>query len=98
MIAAQEQQFDAAILDVNLDGATVYRLAHLLAERDIPFAFVTGYDPATIDAKFHGVPVLQKPVGRDTLNELLVQIGPHLESHGPARDAAAYGLRRRSVG
>jgi PAS domain S-box-containing protein len=99
MIAAHEQQFDAAILDINLDGATVYRLAHLLAERDIPFAFVTGYEPATIDARFHGVPVLQKPVGRDTLSELLVQIGPHLASHGPgiSRAEAAYGLQRTSV-
>ena len=99
MVAAKEDDFDLAILDVNLDGGTVYPLAHLLAERDVPFAFVTGYEPSMIDAKFKSVPVLQKPVERQTLSELLAHVGADIESQPPGapRAPASYDLRR-SVG
>jgi CheY-like chemotaxis protein len=98
MVAAQRDNFfDAAILDVNLDGGTVYPLAHLLAERAVPFAFVTGYEPSTIDARFRSVPVLQKPVERQSLGELLELVGPHAEEPqgaGVPRVAVAYDLQR----
>jgi len=99
MIAARAEDFDAAILDVNLDGGTVYPLATLLIERDVPFAFVTGYEPSTIDPRFRGVPVLQKPVERQTLSELLAHVGPNTETRGAgtSRVATAFGLER-SVG
>jgi len=99
MVAARGGDFDAAILDVNLDGGTVYPLAHFLSEHDVPFAFVTGYEPSTIDSRFRGVPVLQKPVERQTLSELLAHIGRHAELRGlgVSRVATAYDLQR-SVG
>jgi two-component sensor histidine kinase/DNA-binding response OmpR family regulator len=75
MVAAKSEAFDAAILDVNLDGGTVYPLADMLAKGAIPFAFVTGYEPSTIDAAFRSVPVLQKPVERQGLSELLAFVG-----------------------
>ncbi len=41
-IAASED-FDAAVLDVNLGGQTVYPVAEVLGTRNVPFAFLTGY-------------------------------------------------------
>jgi PAS domain S-box-containing protein len=69
--AAGAQEFDGAILDVNLDGDLVYQLCDLLAQQSVPFIFVTGYDHETVDSRFGHVPVLQKPVARETLEALM---------------------------
>lgn len=61
----------AAILDVNLRGELIYALADEIAGRGIPFVFVTGYGPESIDARFADVPVLQKPVDRALLEQVL---------------------------
>ena len=63
---------DAAILDINLGGELVYPLAEKLIEAKVPFIFVTGYGPESIDSRFAGVPVLQKPVERDALERMFV--------------------------
>ncbi|TPK76104.1 response regulator [Mesorhizobium sp. B2-4-12] len=56
------EEFDAALLDVQLSGEVSYGLADTLREKVIPFAFVTGYSPSEMPARFAGVQVLQKPV------------------------------------
>ena len=61
-LAARAGEFEAAVLDVNLGGELVYPVADLLAERGVPFIFVTGYGPDLVDTRFADVPVLQKPV------------------------------------
>jgi CheY-like chemotaxis protein len=38
------QVFDAATLDVNLNGTCSYPVAETLARRGVPFVFSTGYD------------------------------------------------------
>jgi DNA-binding response OmpR family regulator len=53
---------DAAVLDVNLRGETSFPVARALAERSIPFVFMTGYVSATVLGDFEGRPVLNKPV------------------------------------
>jgi two-component sensor histidine kinase len=58
---------NAAILDINLNGSSVYPVADALAARDIPFVFVTGYTRQAVEQRFAGVPVLSKPVDRDLL-------------------------------
>ncbi len=40
---AEAQQFDAAVLDVFLEGSYVWTLAAMLAARAIPFIFLTGF-------------------------------------------------------
>ena len=52
---------------MNLNGEIVYPLAELLTEQRVPFLFVTGYAPRSLDPRFTLVPVLQKPVVRDEL-------------------------------
>lgn len=40
---AAEEMIDIAVIDVNIRGAKVFPVADLLADRLIPFVFVTGY-------------------------------------------------------
>ncbi len=70
-LAAAGGEFDCAVLDLNLGGDPVYPVAASLAERNIPFAFVTGYGRESIDLKFAHVPVLQKPITREGLEAYL---------------------------
>ncbi len=68
--ALQDSKVDAAILDINLDGELVYSLAEMLAARKIPFVFATGYGAESIEQRFEHIPVLQKPIEKDTLSRL----------------------------
>ena len=74
MLAAKSNNLQAGILDVNLGGEKTYAVADILANRKIPFAFVTGYGPDTIISEFSHAPVLQKPIEAAKLHALLQQI------------------------
>jgi DNA-binding response OmpR family regulator len=52
---------DAALLDVNLHGEMVFPVARVLAERGIPWAFLTGYGNENIPPEFQRCVVLTKP-------------------------------------
>ncbi|MCJ8517676.1 DNA-binding response OmpR family regulator [Pseudorhizobium tarimense] len=54
-------RIDHALLDVNLRGKEVFPLADCLAEKKIPFVFVTGYECDFIPQRFQGAPCLTKP-------------------------------------
>jgi DNA-binding NtrC family response regulator len=70
-----EAEFDAALLDVNLQGGTVETIAAALARRGKPFAFTTGYSERAIPAEFKDRPVLPKPYKIDQLGEILARVG-----------------------
>lgn len=55
------EKLDGAVLDVNLHGEAVYPVAEILAERNIPFLFVTGYSIGEIDLRFRERPIVRKP-------------------------------------
>jgi two-component SAPR family response regulator len=57
---------DGAVLDINLRGEMVFPLADALAERSIPFVYVTGYGKL-LRPSDAGRPVLQKPYTKDQL-------------------------------
>ena len=66
MALAQSEMFDAALLDVNLDGETSWDVALVLRSRGIPFVFGTGYDPSNMLPDYlAGSAVITKPY-RDT--------------------------------
>lgn len=71
--AARDGKLDAAILDVNIGGEWVYPIAEILADRNVPFAFVTGYGAQSIDQRFAQIPVVQKPISRDGLQNVLAK-------------------------
>ncbi len=68
---------DVVVLDFNLGNETSAELADWLADRGIPFAFLTGYaDTATIPARFAAVPAIHKPVDMDNASQVLVALLP----------------------
>ena len=90
MAAAERERFRGAVLDMNLNGEIVYPLAELLTSQNVPFVFVTGYAPHSVDARFTTVPILQKPVLQDELAATLERVlaGPQRRAE-QASDAAA---------
>jgi light-regulated signal transduction histidine kinase (bacteriophytochrome) len=59
---ARSEDFDAALLDVNLDGEMSWDVATVLRARGIPFVFGTGYDASTIlPDDFAGSAIIAKP-------------------------------------
>ena len=76
LAAARESHFDAAVLDINLGDGLVYTVAEILGVRGVPFVFVTGYDVDSIDPRFSGIPILQKPIDRDVLQKIFMSSIP----------------------
>ncbi len=65
---ARFERFDAALLDINLNGEMSWDIAAVLQERGIPFVFSTGYDSSKILPDFLvGSVVLGKPLLEDEL-------------------------------
>jgi CheY-like chemotaxis protein len=58
---------DGAILDINLRGERVTEVADLLARKEIPFLFVSGYGSAGRPPGHDRVPVLAKPYSENVL-------------------------------
>jgi DNA-binding response OmpR family regulator len=69
--AAENQRFDFAILDVNLNGQPVYPLADKLIERGIRFAFLSGYLARDLPVRFRDVGRLSKPYDPQALTRLI---------------------------
>lgn len=57
-----ESTIDGAVLDVSLGGEMVYPVADALADRDVPFVFLTGYDRASLPARYAERVSCEKPV------------------------------------
>ena len=73
MAMAEREEFDAAILDLNLAGETVYPVAEILSRRELPFVFLTGYGEGALDDRFKGRPVVQKPFRDGVLLQALAR-------------------------
>src|SRR5665213_1343135 len=73
---AQRDEFDIAILDVNINGGDTYPIAEALAARDIPFVFSTGYGRNSLRAPYPDRPILQKPFQQDDLKKLFAEVLP----------------------
>jgi PAS domain S-box-containing protein len=65
--------FDAAVLDANLNGASVTPVAEALARRGVPFIFATGYGEANAAPAGFGVPVVRKPYNVRQIAAALVE-------------------------
>ena len=67
MKAALHEEFDFAILDINLNGTMVYPLADHLLARGNPFLFLSGYSLSNLPDRFRAVTRLNKPCDPDLL-------------------------------
>lgn len=63
MRLVDSESFDLAILDVHLNGETVFPFAAELERREIPYLFATAYGLRGIPAEYRDHVVLQKPFG-----------------------------------
>jgi DNA-binding response OmpR family regulator len=70
---ASEVDCDAAILDVNLAGKRIDPVARALADRGIPFVFVSGYDRSSLPVGFRERPLVAKPYGPRELEAALTK-------------------------
>ena len=68
------ETFDLAMLDVHLNGKTVFPFAAELELREIPFLFATAYGARGIPEEFRSHPVLQKPFGPMELRRALMEL------------------------
>jgi len=72
--AARTAEFDAAILDVNLNGETITPVAEVLAARGTPFVFATGYGEHGLPEGYRDRPILKKPYQMDGLSRALEDV------------------------
>lgn len=74
--ASRQARFDLAVLDVNLNGEMVYPLADELAERQIPFIFLSGYGLQSVPEKYRAAPRVAKPYDLATLMSNINRLAP----------------------
>ena len=67
-------QAEAAVLDVNLHGKTIFPVAQILRDRGIPIIFSTGYGRDGIDRQWKSYPVVQKPFAIEQLEATLTEL------------------------
>ena len=70
-IVASGERIDLAVLDINLQGETVYPVADALKTRLVPFVFATGYAQSLIPESYGDVPRWEKPYDHRVLARML---------------------------
>lgn len=65
---------DAAILDINIRGGNSYAVADILADRQIPFVFCSGYSDWALEERHRNRPRLAKPYSPADLEVQLRQL------------------------
>jgi CheY-like chemotaxis protein len=67
------QEFDAAMLDMNLNGIESYPIADALTARDVPYFFSTGNSLANMKEGYRDQDVLKKPFSFEQLTDMLTR-------------------------
>ena len=68
------QGFDAAMLDMNLNGNPSHAVAEALGARGVPFVYCTGNNRHQLMDIFYDQPVLKKPFKYEQLVEILTRL------------------------
>ena len=67
----EEDDFDAALMDVHIRGERVFPLCEMLEERGVPFVLTSGYADWQIPDKWQDRPTLQKPYTYEQVEQAL---------------------------
>lgn len=62
-----DKPIDCAVLDVNLGGTPIDPVMQRLADRGVPFVFLSGYDAADLPPHLSTAPLVRKPLKAETL-------------------------------
>jgi CheY-like chemotaxis protein len=71
---AASEQFDFAILDINLAGKQSFPVADCLSQRGIPFMFASGYGAAGLVDPYLSAKVIQKPFSPRQIEDALKEL------------------------
>jgi CheY-like chemotaxis protein len=92
---ARLEHFDAALLDVNLNGMMSWDIAIVLKERGIPFVFGTGYDVSIVlPDHLRGCPVITKPYQLGELRQVIERV---IVANSPTAGAVASASGNRDI-
>ena len=61
IVLVEEEDFDVAILDINIHGEAVYPVADELTRQNIPYIFATGFSIRNVADGYRQFPILAKP-------------------------------------
>jgi DNA-binding response OmpR family regulator len=76
-LAGDTELIDAAVLDIDLRGVTVFPLVDELNGRGIPILFLTGYGEDNIPSEYLAIVRCEKPMGAaHVVNELNAMLSP----------------------
>jgi CheY-like chemotaxis protein len=64
-------EFDVAVLDINVGGTNIAPIAQIVADRGLPFIFVSGYGSEGRPQLFTDRPALRKPFLIESLAEMI---------------------------
>lgn len=70
----EEQEFDAALVDVFIRGERVFPMCDLLARKGVPFILTSGYADWQIPEQWQDRPRLNKPYDMGQLEEALTAL------------------------
>src|SRR5262245_16795699 len=63
----EDEEIDAALLDVRVNGRDVYAVADALSTRGIPMIFISGYSRPQLPPRYGHWPYIAKPFTPDTI-------------------------------
>lgn len=91
---AGSEKLDGAILDINVAGTEVFPVARELAERGIPFIFLSGYASDTLPQVWRNRPTLRKPFRPEDLARTMAST---FENHGRKMRPMSNGFRSNQI-
>ncbi|MGF1549321.1 MAG: response regulator [Sphingomonadaceae bacterium] len=71
---AEQEEFDAALVDINIRGWKAFSVVEILQRRGIPFLLTSGYADWSMPAEFEDAPRLQKPYDTEKLGAALAPL------------------------
>jgi CheY-like chemotaxis protein len=71
---SSETPIDAALVDLNLGGEMVFPFADELVRRDIPLAFVTGYNQSVVPYRLQHIRRCEKPACSSELTHVAAEL------------------------
>ncbi|WP_426527206.1 response regulator [Bradyrhizobium sp. McL0615] len=71
---ARNAEFDLALLDINVGGTDIAPIAQIVADRGLPFIFVSGYGSEGRPEPFRDRPALRKPFLMESLAEIIEKV------------------------
>jgi CheY-like chemotaxis protein len=69
----RDAEIHVALLDISLREGTSFGVADALAEKDVPYVFVTGHGRDKLPDEHSGAPLIQKPYEPDELRSAILQ-------------------------